>query len=96
LFKDDLLSTVKRRKKQREFHQKFPYIEPVFEWQRTTDFVHSIWREWRDRKGMEDVNIGVLYSSVNDNQTTLNDVPYPKRFVMHFSKTSQRWEQWWR
>ena len=95
LFDDDLIITEKRKAKQRKFYARFPYIEPVIEWQRTADFIRSIWREWRERKGMESINIGVLYSSVNDDQATLNGIPYPKRFVMHFSKSPQRWVQWW-
>ena len=96
LFKDDVLPSKKWREKQAEQHTKRPFIEPYWEMQRSADFVRSVWKIWKDRDNMRNLNIGVLLSSVNDSQKTLDATPIPKMFVVHYSKSSSRWTTWWK
>ncbi len=98
LFDDDIPPSDKRKRKQQEFYQKYPFIEPYFEWQRSADFLRGIWRKWKDRSGMEEINIGVLLSSINDKfpEKLLTGQFRPMRFIMHFSFWKRRWTQLWK
>jgi len=96
LFNDDIYYDEKRRRKQAEFYKRVSnFIEPYHEWARSGDFVRSLWRSWKERAGMENVNVGILLSSVNDCQCTLDDIPKPKMFVMHYSANRGRWTTLW-
>jgi len=95
LFKDDVFPTDRWKKKQAEQHRKRDFIEPYWEMQRSADFVRSVWKTWKDRDNMRNLNIGILLSSVNDSQITLDGFPIPKMFVMHYSEKSSRWATWW-
>ncbi len=99
LFANDVPYNEKRRKKQAEFYEKIDYIEPYSEWARTGDFVRSIWRMWKihydNREGMKHINIGILLSTKNDKTELFEGALKPKMFVIHFSKTTQRWTSWW-
>ncbi len=97
LFKDEHVTSEEWQKKQSNCYKKVGgYITPLLEWQRSADFVRSIWKTWRARDSMRHLNIGVLLSNINDRETTLDNRSVPKKFVMHYSKRSQRWGQWWK
>lgn len=97
LFEDDNYLDKKTKRKEQRLYERYPDVDPYYEWQRTHDFVRNIWKRWVDRENMKNVGIGILLSSVNDKngQKMVNALPKPKRLLTHFEPYQQRWQQRW-
>lgn len=97
LFEDDNHLDNKRKRKDQHLYERYPDVDPYYEWQRTHDFVRSMWKQWRNRENMRNVGIGILLSSKNDKtgQIMLNTQPTPKRLITHFEPYQQCWQQRW-